>query len=183
MTAPPGWNAAAALAACQPLPWSGSAWRAHRRKYLATDPGGSLRVSGRYNRGLDRFAPGQVWPALYLSLGAEVCLGEILRHISPALLPALNDYRISELRVELGAVLDCRDPALLGLTREDFCDDLDYTVTQALAAAAIERGAEALLVPSATCLGDNLIVFTTCLAATSRLAVVSSRDPRLYVAR
>lgn len=183
MTAPTGWDAAAAIAGCRQSPWGGSAWRAHKRKYLPTDPGGSLNVSGRYNRGLDQFPADHVWPALYLSLGPDICLGEILRHITPALLPALNGYRLSELTLELGVVLDCRDPASMGLTLEDFCDETDYRLTQAIAMAAIALGAEAILVPSATCLGNNLILFSTNLLPTSRLTVVTSRDPRLYVPR
>lgn len=155
----------------------------HRRKYAATDPGGSRRVSGRYHRGLDRFPEDEVWPALYLSLAPEVCLGEILRHVSADLLPQLNDFRISELSLQLVAVADCRDAGALGLTLDDLCDDFDYRATQAIAAAAIASGAEGVLVPSATRLGDNLIVFTTRLRPESRITVVSSREPRLYVPR
>ena len=59
--------------------------------------------------------------------------------------------------------------------------DTDYEATQALGAAANSRGFEGLLVPSATRLGNNLIVFSQNLLADSRIAVVSSRDPRLYV--
>ncbi|MHB1414587.1 MAG: RES family NAD+ phosphorylase [Chloroflexota bacterium] len=183
MTAPTGWDAAAAITSCKRSQWSGSAWRAHKRKYLPTDPGGSLNVSGRYNRGLDQFPADQVWPALYLSLGPDICLGEILRHVTPALLPGLNDFRLSELRLELAVVLDCRAPALMDLTLEDFCHETDYRLTQHIAMAAIALGAEAILVPSATCLGDNLILFSANLLPTSRLTVVASRDPRLYVLR
>ncbi len=42
---------------------------------------------------------------------------------------------------------------------------------------------EGLLVPSATGLGDNLILLPQNLSAGSRIAVVSSRDPRLHVER
>jgi hypothetical protein len=59
--------------------------------------------------------------------------------------------------------------------------DTDYETTQALGAAANSRGLEGLLVPSATRLGDNLIVFPHNLRSESRIDVVSSRDPRLYV--
>jgi hypothetical protein len=44
-------------------------------------------------------------------------------------------------------------------------------------------GAEAVLVPSATGMGDNLVLFPDQLTAASRLTVISSRDPRLYVPR
>ena len=89
--------------------WRGHAWRAHWRSNEASDYGGSLRFSGRYHRGRDHFPEGQTWAALYLALSPEVSLGEILRQLSPELMHRLNDYRLSELDVELNAVVDCRD--------------------------------------------------------------------------
>lgn len=120
---------------------------------------------------------------LYLALSPEVSLGEVLRHFTPELLPQLNEYRLSELDVELETVLDCRDPAAFGLSAEDLIRDFDFTMTQEIAAAAIAQGAEGILVPSASGLGDNLVVFPAQLRSGSRLAVVGSRDPRLYVPR
>lgn len=91
----------------------------HFRTYGATDRGGSLRVSGQYHRASDHFQLDQVWPALYLALGPEVALGEVFRQLVPELLPRINDYRLSEIAIELGAVLDCRDLAVLGLASDD----------------------------------------------------------------
>ena len=183
MAAPERWNPAAAVATCPVIPWHGRAWRAHRRAYAATDHSGSLGVSGRYHRALDQFPEDQVWPALYLALGPEVCLGEVLRHIRPERLPLLNDYRISEIAVALATVLDCRDLNAVGLTHDAIWQDDDYTIPQSLAAAALTCGVEAMLVPSATRLGDILVVFPTQLRASSRLELISSRDPQLYVPR
>lgn len=184
MGVPSRGDVAAAVARCAESSWHGSAWRFHKRRYPATDPGGSLRVSGRYNRGLDQFPEDEVWPALYLSLGPEVCLGEVLRHVAENMLARLNDYRLSELRLALEAVLDSRDvPAALGLTLDGLLADTDYRVTQELAAAAIARQAEAILLPSATRLGDNLILFPRNLRPRSSITVIASRDPRLYVPR
>lgn len=183
MPRPAGWNARKAIANIQPGPWKGRAWRFHRRTYGPTDAAGALLVSGRYHRGSDQFPRSQVWAALYLALSPEVSLGEVLRHSSPQLVPQLNEYRLSELEVELKAVLDCRDAAALGLSLEDLTRDYDFAITQEVAAAAIAQGAEGILVPSATGLGDNLVVFPAQLHSTSRLAVVGSRDPRLYVRR
>ncbi len=81
------------------------------------------------------------------------------------------------------AVLDLAEPRSIGLTLDDVCHDTDYAVTQEIAAAAINRGAEAILVPSATRLGTNLILFPHKLGAASSIAIVASRDPLLYVAR
>lgn len=183
MAGPAGWNARTAIANIQPGPWKGRAWRFHRRTYGATDAGGALLVSGRYHRGSDQFPRSEVWAALYLALSPEVSLGEVLRHSSPGLLPRLNEYRLSELEVELESVLDCRDAASLGLAPDDLIRDYDFAITQEIAAAAIAQGAEGTLVPSATGLGDNLVVFPAQLHTPSRLAIVGSRDPRLYVPR
>jgi RES domain-containing protein len=178
------WDAVGAIADLPFISWQGSAWRMHKRKYPAADPGGSLKISGRYNRGLDKFSPDRVWPALYLSTRAEVCLGEVLRHVSsPAQLAALNAYELSELRLELHAMLDCRDVLALGLGPPDLLHDTDYDIPQNLAAAAMDRSAEALLVPSATQLGENIIVLAARLRPDSVVELVSSRNPQLYVPR
>ena len=183
MPTPEGWDASAAVAACPVVAWEGSVWRMHKRKYSADDPGGSHKVSGRYNRGLDRFPEDESFPALYLAIGPEVCLGEIQRHVTPKLLPLLNDFHLSELSIRVEAVVDCRDPARLGLRPGGLVHDTNYEATQAVGAAAFADGLEGLLVPSATHLGDNLILFPTNLRADSQFEVVSSRDPRLYVER
>ena len=101
----------------------------------------------------------------------------------PELLPRVNDYRLSELWVELSTVLDCRNASALGLTAADLIRDGDFAITQEIAAEALVRGAEAVLVPSATGIGDNLVLFPDQLTAASRLTVIRSRDPRLYVPR
>ncbi len=183
MPTPEGWDAAAALAARPVVAWEGHLWRMHKRRYRAADPGGARFVSGRYNRGLDRFPERETFPALYLATGPEICLGEIYRHLTPELLPSLNDFRLSELLASLQRVVDCRDPDPLGLTPGDLSHDTDYRATQTLGAAADRGGLEGLLVPSATGLGDNLILFPQHLLSGSLVRVVSGRDPRLYVSR
>jgi RES domain-containing protein len=178
---PDGWDAATALAVHPVVPWNGRLWRMHKRRYRAEDPGGARLVSGRYDRGLDRYPEAEAFSALYLATAPEICLGEVYRHVTPELLSSLNDFRLSELSVSLQELADCRDQASLGLSIGDLVHDTDYEATQALGAAANSRGLEGLLVPSATRLGDNLIVFPQNLLADSRIAIVSSRDPRLYV--
>jgi RES domain-containing protein len=178
---PSGWDAGVAVSRCPVIPWHGAAWRIHRQRYAATDPGGSLKVSGRYHRGADRFAPEATWPALYLALDPETALGELVRHITSELLSHLNGYRISELAVTLEAVIDCRDAVRLGLAPAALVDDRDLETTQRIGAAVVAAGFEGLLVPSATALGDNLVVFPVQLRERSRLEIVGSRDPRLFV--
>jgi len=179
MAIPEGWDADTAVAACPVLDWAGHVWRMHHQKYPATDPGGSLRTSGRYHRGLDQFREDEVFPALYLSTSPEISMGEILRHVTAEVLPTLNNRRLSKLFARLGVVLDCRDPALLGLAVEDLMHDTEVEATRSIGAAAFSRGVEGILAVSATALGDNLIVFPVHLDADSELTVVSGRDPRL----
>lgn len=183
MPAPKGWDAASALASCPVLAWEGRAWRMHNRRYAAEDPGGARKVSGRYNLGLDQFPEGRVFGALYLALQAEVCLGEIVRHVESVGLSSLNNYRLSELSVHVSKVADCRDHEPLGLFLDDLMDDFDLSASRALSEAAFEGGLEGMLVVSATRLGDNLVLFPENLDRVSLVEAVSWRDPSLYVKR
>ncbi|MEA2598049.1 MAG: hypothetical protein QOF01_4518 [Thermomicrobiales bacterium] len=67
----------------------------------------------------------------------------------------------------------------LGLTEDDLLNDVDYSVGQALAAAAVELGFEGMLVPSATRLGDNLIDFPHLVRSDTVLVAVRSIDLHL----
>lgn len=183
MPVPSAWDPNRAIAGLPVLPWTGAAWRAHRCQYAATDHTGSLLVSGRFHRAADLFPADSTWAALYLALEPETALGEVLRHIRPERLPLLNDFRITEIAVQLSAVIDCRDLTALDLHADALWDDLDYELPQSLAAAVLRTSTEAMLVPSATRLGDNLIIFPNALQRASRLTVRDSRDPTLYVVR
>lgn len=179
MPIPIKWDANAAVSACPLIAWEASAWRIHKQKYVATDPGGSRRVSGRYHRGTDQYPSTQTWAALYLATQPEICLAELFRHITPELFPFLNDYRLSEIALGLTAVADCRCAETLQAPLAALMDDFDYELTQRIGKAAFERGFEGLLVPSATALGDNLILFPLNIRPPSRMEIISSRDPRL----
>ena len=117
MPIPENWDAADAVAACPVLNWTNHLWRMHNRKYPATDPGGSLKTSGRYHKGLDRYPKDQIFPALYLSTSADIVLAELLRHVTAEVLPTLNNRRRSELLARLEVIIDCRDHVGLGLPR------------------------------------------------------------------
>lgn len=177
------WDVARAVAACPVVGWEGRTWRMHKQKYPAADASGSRKYSGRYNRGVDLFSEEETWAALYLATSAEICLGEVLRHITPASLPLLNGYRISEIVVRLDNVLDCRNADALGLEMVDLCHDTDFTIPHLLARETLSRGFEGMLVPSATFLGDNLIVFPKNVSDTALFNVVGERNPALYVPR
>ncbi len=71
MPVPEGWDANAAIEACPVVAWEGRVWRMHKRRYAATDPGGARKVSGRYNRGLDRFPEAESFPTVAQLLGCR----------------------------------------------------------------------------------------------------------------
>lgn len=181
MTLPKGWDAHAAVANCPVIRWHTPVWRAHNRRYNATDPGGSLKVSGRYHRAADRFGPNEVWAALYTGTTYGVCLGEILRHLPAAeFVTYLRTYRLSRLEVRLAAVLDARNLSCCGLTPAMLLDDPTYEVGQTLAAAAIGRSCEGLLVPSATQLPDPvLVLFPQRFGPDALVRVLDWVDPAL----
>ena len=90
----------------------------------------------------------------------------------------------SKLFVELSAVLDCRDVSPLAVSLGELFHDTNYELGQELAAAAIRRNCEELVLPSATRLPDDvLVIFTDSLRPTSRIELVEYVDPALYVDR
>jgi RES domain-containing protein len=179
----PRQNPGHVVGALATSPWAGETWRNHSRLYDATDPGGSRIVSGRYHQAPDIFPNGPCWPALYLSLSDGGAIAELTRRLEPTTLAHLNNRRLTRIRVSLSIVIDLRDPAVVGLAVADLVDDYDYTLTQAIAAAALRRGVEALLVPAASLITANLVVFVDNLLPTSTIEPVDSIDPRLHVPR
>lgn len=172
---------------CPTAPWSGDVWRCHGRKYAGDDPSGSLKVSGRYHCGHDRFGGDTVWPALYTSRAEHVALGERLRPTTPENLRNLATQRLSRLHVDLRAVIDlCADGGcgafrLQNLGEEELCHPSDYRWTQFIGRLARAR-AEAMLIPSCTRFPEgNLIIFPDRLRKNSSIVVVESVDPNLYV--
>ncbi len=187
--------------------WEGRVWRLHASRYKADDPGGSYRVSGRYNRGRDHFAEEEVFPALYLATAPEVCLGEKQRHLVSGNLPQMRNQVLSELQVRLQNVCDLSSPEEFGFDAATLMEDHNHTFPQSLGAALTapekffrmldhnhtfpqslgaalrQRGAEAFLAPSATLLGTNLVVLPDRLREGSSLEVLQSNPTRLYVER
>ncbi len=175
--AAPDWDAVtAAITKAPAIRWRGRAWRVHRHRYEATSHRGSELVSGRFHRAPDRFPPERCFPALYLSLSPEVCIAELLRHTSPLNMDHIRESRLSELRVRLNAVLDARDLDALGLTHEILLKPHEHEAGQRLGETTMRCGYEGLLVPSATRLGDNLIVLPNARKETSQLDAIGYRD-------
>lgn len=117
---------------------------------------------------------------LYLALSRDVCIAELVRNVAPVSPVKLRDYRISELEVSLSRVVDCSEPTVLGLEIDDLCHDRDWEIPQELAEVALHARHEGLIVPSASRLGNNLIVFPDQLRADSVIQITGYVDPQLY---
>jgi RES domain-containing protein len=172
-----GWDARRAVARADIIPIKQAVWRGHRRRYGALDPGGSLLKSGRFHQAGDQFPNGPTWPALYTACELAAALGEIQRSIVQQ--DDLISYRFTEIWAQLERVLDCRDLDAIGVRFDDIFDDYDYSLGQQLGRAATDQEVEALLVPSATRLGDNLVIFPHLVRRRSVLVEVRSIDPNL----
>ena len=96
-------------------------------------------------------------------------------------LPQMKNQVLSEFRVRLQTVYDLSKPEELGIDHRDLVDDRNYSFPQSVSAALRNQGAEAFLVPSATLLGINLVVFPDRLRDGSSLEILESRKTRLYV--
>ncbi|GEM_PF-622039 len=189
MTPPRDWNPAKAIVRCPAGPWQGQCWRGHNRLYPAGSYEGSRRFSGRFHRAADCSASGTVWPALYLAFAESTAILEVARQYEAGDWPPKN-RRFTKLRVRLERVIDCSNPALLALALEDLLkepDDHDrdpchheaWETPRRVAEAALGQGAEAIIVPSATRRGNNLIVFPDNLSAASAIEVTDEYfEPR-----
>lgn len=80
-------------------------------------------------------------------------------------------------------VVDLQDASVINLTTDDLVDDGNYALTQEIALAVLERGAEGLLVPAASLMGHNLVVLFDNLQPGSRIEVSRYLDPRLLMDR
>lgn len=180
MPLPDGWDAARPIAAAIPVAVRGEAYRAHLKIRDALNAESYLYTEGRFNRGGPDVAPGERWPALYLSSAPHIALGEYTRHLPN--LSRLRGLRISRIHVELTSAANCLDLDALGLTEDQLLGSVDdYPAGQALAAAAIDAGYEAIVVPTATRFqGYNLVIFPNQLRPASRLQVLHYEEPQLY---
>ncbi len=175
---PDGWDAERAVAAASTRSFRGTVWRVHWREVAPTDGSLSLRTSGRYHRGLDLFPPDQAFPALYTSLAPEIAIWEMVRRSAARNLAYLQNNVLSELEVDLSRILDISDPAAVGLTAAELTGP-DHQPCQELAAAAMARGYEGLLVPSAALPGLNLVVLPRKLPEPPPIRVLRSTELHL----
>jgi RES domain-containing protein len=149
-------------------------WRCHHRTRSGLNAEGSLAASGgRFNVGVDGGTP---FRALYTSVESAAALLEVVRHLgyrSPDRrdVVALSDIAmrvLTQIEVELQRVFDWRSESSLATDIRH----LAYRQSQQLAAAAFNAGAEGILVPSATGIDANLVIFVDKLGDSSRIEVV-----------
>ena len=143
----------------------------HQDEILDTQ--GSLEFGGRYN------SPG-VAGVLYLGESKQVCKAERERK-SPSVL--LLPQVIATIKVSLQKVLDLTNPGNLkniGIKKQDLLRSErkgdGYELPRKLAAWAYRVGYEALLVPSATGKGKNLVVFLNQCLKGSLVEVISKKE-------
>lgn len=169
------WNARESVAAAPNRSFRGRAWRVHWREIAPTDWSLSLRSTGRYHRGLDLFSADQAFPALYASLMPEIAIWEMVRRSAARNLAYLQNNVLSELEVDLSRILDLSDPTVVGLPAGELTSP-DQKSCQDLATAAMNRGCEGLLVPSAALPGLNLVVLPRNLSETPSIRVLRSTE-------
>lgn len=118
-------------------------------------PQGSLKCGGRYN-------PAKKFGALYLGESENVCKTEKYVRAKPDL---LDSQVLGKIRVSLKKVLDLtniNNLKKLGIKKEDLMykkSEGGWNLTCRIAHLAYQMGIEAILAPSTTGEGDNLVVF------------------------
>lgn len=134
-----------------------------REEVLSTE--GSRHYGGRYN-------PPAAFGALYLSEHPAVAAAEVRRAAADR---RLGPFVLATVEVGLVRLLDLTDHAVrtrLGIRPDDLVA-ADYTLPRRLGSLAREAGFEGLLVPSATGLGTNLVLFPDRLDPTSSLRLLT----------
>lgn len=136
--------------------WGGSTWRhtAPNRNPLSGE--GARLFGGRWN-------PPDLASTLYLSTNDDGCIAEFRRMAAgqgkgPA---SFLPRRISQLDVTGVEVVDLRlvaNQQVVGLEVDDLTSD-DWSACQLVGAAAHFLRADGLIAPSATALGDTLVLF------------------------
>jgi len=131
---------------------------------------GSLLYHGRYNNG--RFL------VLYAATSEKVCSEEQKRKTTVNVKGA---YKRAKLEVKLKKVIDLTDEknlAVIDVKKEDLiCDE--WTITQHIANMAYQKGIEALIVPSATGKGENIVMFTENFTNSTSVKKIDEKEIRV----
>lgn len=134
----------------KPISLDASCYRIVSQKHDILNTNGSLLYPGRYSSG--------EFPVLYASASREVCEAELTRKTG---IKTKLIYKIAKLNVKLKKVFDLTNEKNLKALdiREDNLIGSSWNFTQHIASLAYQKGYEALLVPSATGKGNNIILF------------------------
>ncbi len=134
----------------KPISLNASCYRIVSQKYDALNTNGSLLYPGRYNSG--------EFLVLYTSDSREVCGAELARK---AEIKTKLICKIAKLNVKLKKVFDLTNEKNLKVLdiQKDSLIGSSWNFTQHIASLAYRKGYEALLVPSATGKGNNIILF------------------------
>jgi RES domain-containing protein len=157
-----------ALEALVPIQFRGSVWR--------VAPKGRDGMRGTSAHG--RWSPSGELEVLYTSLERAGALAEIGYRLSlEPVWPSRLEHQIHRIRAQTERTLQIADVAGLAPLGVDISryDSFDYTVTQAVAAAAHFLEYDGLMVPSARHASANLVVFMDRGGAGS-LTIESSAD-------
>lgn len=134
----------------KPVPLSTSCYRMVSQKYGVLNTNGSLLYLGRYSNGEFR--------VLYAADSREVCKQE---HARKTAIKTKLAYKIAKLNVKLNKVINLtneKNLKMLDIQKDDLLGDR-WILTQHIASLAYQKGYEALLVPSVTGKGNNIILF------------------------
>lgn len=134
----------------KPISLDTSCYRMVSQKYDALNTNGSLLYPGRYNSG--------EFLVLYASDSREVCKAELARKTE---IKTKLTYKVAKLNVKLKKVVDLTNEKNLRALdiQENNLIGGSWDITQHIARLAYQKGYEALLVPSATGKGNNIILF------------------------
>lgn len=134
----------------KPISIDASYYRMVSQKYDALNTNGSLLYPGRYNSG--------EFLVLYASDSREVCAAELARKTE---IKTKLVYKIAKLNVKLRKVFDLTNEKNLKALdiQEDNLIGSSWNFTQHIASLAYRKGYEALLAPSVTGKGNNIILF------------------------
>lgn len=171
--------------------------------YLPTDFTGSRMYAGRLHElPTEQGEIGKDRRTGYLAIEEVTALGEIIRHqealtgMSDAIAMKaavernrvyLSTRRLTRLELSFSRIRDARNLEALGISQDDFFVDGIWDaggyVSQALGQACRDAGDEGVVVPSATRLGDSLILFLENKLDSSEIQQGPSRDPSLFLPR
>jgi hypothetical protein len=158
-----------ALERLDPEPFDSDVWRVARK---GRDPLRGSSANGRWG------APGEL-EVLYTSEQRDGALAEVGFRLSlEPVWPSLVQHQIHVLAVKAERTLrlvDMRELGNLGVDISRY-ETFEYSVTQAISAAAHFLEFDGMLVPSARFVCSNLVLFTDRVSHTGHIQLVSSED-------